>query len=35
MIDFFKRHNLSSQKNIDFSTGVVTSVGKDVDYEES
>lgn len=35
IINFFKRHNLSSQKNIDFSIGIVTSVGKDVDYEEN
>jgi len=34
-INFFKRHGLSSQKDVDFSTGVVTSVGKDVDYEEN
>ena len=34
-INFFKRHNLSSQKDVDFSTGVVTSVGKDFDYEEN
>jgi len=35
LINFFKRHGLSSQKDVDFSTGVVTSVGKDVDYEEN
>ena len=34
-INFFKRHGLSSQKDVDFSTGVVTSVGKDFDYEEN
>ena len=34
-INFFKRYRLSSQKDVDFSTGVVTSVGKDVDYEEN